>query len=98
MDSYGRELVEVSARLPQGDVSSSLRGDGPARFVFAECGPRSVELSRDGPRWWVEFWDGEAAAAELSFASREDAVQAARTWLGASKAEPAAPPDRGGMR
>jgi len=87
VDSYGRELAEVSAKLQRGDLSTSVRGEGAAGFVFAERGSRSVELSRNGTVWWIEFWEGEAPAEERTFASCDETVLAACVWLGVSTSE-----------
>jgi GxxExxY protein len=81
MDSYGRELAAIADQLRGSDRLCSVRGDGPARFVFAERGNRAAELSRSGDGWWVEFWAGETIAMEQTFPATEEAVLRVREWL-----------------
>jgi hypothetical protein len=96
MDSYGRELGEVAARLRGGGVASTIRGDAEARFVFAERGSRAVEISRNGPGWWAEFWEGEAVGADRSYLTVGEVIQAAAAWLVADPADQGPIPDCGG--
>jgi hypothetical protein len=81
VDNYAIELAEIVARLRRGNTVASVRGDGMAGFVFAEHGPRAAEISRAELGWWVEFWDGDAVAADWSFPAAGEAVQAVAMWL-----------------
>jgi hypothetical protein len=89
MDDYGQELAAIADGLQTCAMTCSVRGSGAARFVFAACGPRSVELSRNGTEWWTEFWTGEDAIADKTFSSAEEAVGAARGWLSSTGTDPA---------
>jgi hypothetical protein len=91
VDNYGRELTAAVVQLNSGDTTASVRGDGAAQFVFAERGPRAVELSHDGHEWWVEFWGSEAVVMSHAFPSAEEAIQTVAAWL-ATNAEPGATP------
>jgi hypothetical protein len=79
-DEYGMELEAIAARL-QTVGEASVRGDGPGRFVFAFCDTRSVELSRTGTDWWVEFFEGAEMISDRTFASSDEATKAALNWL-----------------
>lgn len=79
-DAYGMELEAIAARL-QTVGEASIRGDGPGRFVFAFCDTRSVELSRSGTGWWVEFFEGADMISDRTFASSDEAANAASNWL-----------------
>ena len=46
MDDYGTELTAIASDLQEVAATCSVRGDGTARFVFAECGKRAIEVSR----------------------------------------------------
>jgi hypothetical protein len=81
VDDYGRELATIAHQLQVAAMTCSIRGEGAARFVFVERGARAAELSRGGGGWWVEFWLGEAVAAEHTYPSAEVATQAACAWL-----------------
>jgi hypothetical protein len=85
-DDYGRELAAVIDELQGGAGACSVRGDGNARFVFAERGGRATELSRSDEGWWVEFWASEEVVADRTFASAEESAAAARAWLAADSA------------
>jgi hypothetical protein len=80
-DNYGRKLNRLVLELQLTAETANVRGGGNARFVFAKCGSRAVELSRDGSGWWLECWSVEEVVSEDSFASLEDAIVASKFWL-----------------
>ena len=84
--TYGRELFELALRIKRSGATASVRGDGAGRFIFAEYGARAIEISRNGHEWWVEFWDDDRVAAERTFQSAEEVLQAASGWLMMSQA------------
>jgi hypothetical protein len=59
-DDHGRELSDALAQLQRDAITAAVRGDGPARFVFAERGHRATEFYRGDNGWLVELWSGEA--------------------------------------
>ena len=58
VDTYGQELQQAVALLSDAGFPSEIRGECNARFVFAECGTKAVEMSRDGDSVFIEFWNG----------------------------------------
>jgi len=79
-DEYGLELEAIAARL-QTVGEASIRSEGPGRFVFAFCDTRSVELSRTGSDWWVEFFEGAELISDRTFAASDAATKAGFNWL-----------------
>ena len=55
MDVYGNHLRNIADILQRAGFTPSVRGEGTARFVYAEHADRAVEV----------YWDGEGFAVEL---------------------------------
>jgi hypothetical protein len=73
---------ETVARLLAGNESrANVRGEGAARFVFAERAKRAVEISALEAAVWVEYWGNDQAEFDRTFADANLAVSDARTWL-----------------
>ena len=79
-------LAEIQEQLAPQIESASLRGTGPASFVFAVNKGRAVEISEDNGGFWLEFWEKSddedvGPVNEVSAESSADAVQEAIRWL-----------------
>ncbi len=85
IDDYNNELNEVASRLAT-TAMTTVRGDGAARFVYAERAGRAIELSRAAEGWWVEFWSSEKVETDRTYVSCEDAIVASRSWLAENSA------------
>lgn len=59
-DMNGDQLRSIASVLERAGFSSSLRGDGRARFVYAEHDSRAVELSHDVVGFFVELFEHPA--------------------------------------
>ena len=83
MDTYGDQLSRIVSILQQSGFSSSVRGDGAARFVYAEHTDRAVELSRDGVGFFVELFQqpAEISVRDYQQDTIEHATQQAVDWL-----------------
>ena len=55
MDVYGNHLRNIADILQRAGFTPSVRGEGTARFVYAEHTHRAVEV----------YWDGEGFTVEL---------------------------------
>lgn len=55
MDVYGNHLRNIADILHHAGFIPSIRGEGTARFVYAEHTGRAVEV----------YWDGEGFTVEL---------------------------------
>ncbi len=78
-----RQLVDALS-LHFADVS--LRGEGRARFLFAQHQGRAVEISANEGKWWLEFWDVDpdpdaAPVKELTLETAQEAANHATDWL-----------------
>ena len=85
--TYRAELEEVAAQLEPFASHVSVRGDGPARFVFARSTQRAVEISKtEHQEIWVEFWRGDSRAPtrEEAHPDYESAVASVVPWLRAA--------------
>jgi hypothetical protein len=72
----------VARSLNAAGFRASVRGEGAARFVFAEAGERSVEISALDDGVWVEYWDGEDEPTfDRTFATADAATADAKVWL-----------------
>jgi hypothetical protein len=80
MDSYGHELASIAIDLGFAE-HVSVRGRDSAGFVYAEHGNRAVEISRSDTGWWVEFWEDEEVACDVTLVDTDEAVKAAAHWL-----------------
>ncbi len=70
--------------MSEAGLSSEIRGEASARFIFVESGPKAVEMSRDGDDVFIEFWNGpkEAPSVRDELQNSFDiAVARAREWL-----------------
>ena len=81
-DKLQNMLNQLSLRFAQ----VSLRGQGHARFVFAQHNGRAVEASTNEGKWWLEFWDVDpdldaAPVKELTLETFQDAVKEVTEWL-----------------
>jgi hypothetical protein len=81
MDSYGGELLDLLREMHRPNVAAEVRGSDAARFIFAQCDDRAIELSRDGQCWFAEFWAGETLVNDHSFVSASEAVSACNAWM-----------------
>ena len=80
------ELQHVLNHLSLRFAQISLRGQGQARFVFAQHNGRAVEISVSDGKWWLEFWDVDpdmdaAPVKELTLQTFQEAVQVTTDWL-----------------
>jgi hypothetical protein len=79
-------LDELTIELQQRGLYTSLRGQGPAAFLFVEHERKAVEISLHEGRWWVEFWevsdDEDAAPVKDEFFTTPDqVVVAVSSWV-----------------
>jgi hypothetical protein len=79
-------LDELTIELQQRGLYTSLRGQGPAAFLFVEHERKAVETPLHEGRWWVEFWevsdDEDAAPVKDEFFTTPDqAVAAVSSWV-----------------
>jgi hypothetical protein len=79
-------LDELTTELHRRGLHASLRGQGPAAFLFVEHDGKAVEISLHEGRWWVEFWevsdDEDAAPVKDEFFTTPDQVVAAvSSWV-----------------
>jgi hypothetical protein len=79
-------LQHMRQQLSLQFAHASLRGQGQARFVFAQQDSRAVEISEDAGNWWLEFWDGDpefdaVPVKELTVPTYPEAVKQASDWL-----------------
>ena len=82
-DLYGSELQAMADVLLRAEFTVSVRGDGLARFVFAEHGTRAAELSRDGTDFFVELFEGphEPSLHDQRLSTPALAADYALAWL-----------------
>jgi hypothetical protein len=64
----------------------SLRGQGSASFLFVTNRGRSVEISQNDGKWWLEFWEASSdedssSVREITLATSEQAIDEAVKWL-----------------
>ncbi len=57
MDVYGNHLGCISDILQRAGFAPSVRGDGTARFVYAEQSDRAVEVYWDGAGFTIELFE-----------------------------------------
>jgi len=89
-----RELDELDRCMIRFDHSSlartlnangfkaEVRGDGAARFVFAQAEGRAVEISELESGVWVEYWDVvETPKFERTFRNTVEALADVIAWL-----------------
>ena len=83
IDAYGDQLQRMVSVLQARDFSSSVRGDGAARFVYAEHSGRAVELSFDGVGFFVELFEqpAEISVRDYQQDTPEQAAEQAADWL-----------------
>jgi len=83
MDTYGDLLQRAVSILQRSGFSSSVRGNGAARFVYAEHGGRAVELSFDGVGFFVELFEKptEISVCDTQQDTVEIAAEQAVDWL-----------------
>ncbi len=63
-------------------VRAEVRGDGAARFVFAEAGERAVEISESDAGVWVEYWDGDDSPKfDRTFPNTDAVAVDVTAWL-----------------
>lgn len=82
-DVYLQQLEVVRARLAAAADHVEIRGDGASRFVYGENRGRAVEVSQDGDKVCVEFWErnAEFESHQALYASFDQAAGAALMWL-----------------
>jgi hypothetical protein len=63
-------------------VRAEVRGDGAARFVFADARERTVEISESDAGVWVEYWDGDDSPKfDRTFPNADAAMADVKAWL-----------------
>jgi hypothetical protein len=82
-----QRLENLRNRMQEAGLQTSLRGEGMALFLFAYGKGRSVEISANSEKWWVEFrdrgTDPEALGAkEFYESSDEQVLTKSLEWLG----------------
>ena len=82
-DTYGDQLRSIAGVLERAGFSPSVRGDGRARFVYAEHGGRAVELSHDGVGFFIELFEqpAETSVRDYQQDTVEHAAEQAVDWL-----------------
>lgn len=80
-DRYGSELDQALNMIVALGLAASIRGEGAARFLFAEQGGRALEISRDGQQVVLEFFEGEEPVKKDLVDDFHVAVQQTVTWL-----------------
>ena len=82
-DLYGSQLKTIAAILHRAGFAACIRGDGAARFVYAEHGTRAAELSHDGVGFFVELFEQphESAVRAVQYDTPELAADDALEWL-----------------
>ncbi|HEX3627804.1 MAG TPA: hypothetical protein VH280_20535 [Verrucomicrobiae bacterium] len=82
-EDYHKQLEQVAEALTSAGCSVSIRGDGVARFIFAEQHGRAVEIYGGEPEIYVEcFSSGEEyASTETQESSYEATTRRALDWL-----------------
>jgi hypothetical protein len=87
------ELQHMLHQLSPQCEHVSLRGQGRARFVFAQHKGRALEISESDGNWWLEFWDADpdldaAPVKELTLQTARQAEKEAIDWLGCGPRQP----------
>ena len=84
IEAYGEQLTAIAGILPRAGIAPSVRGEGAARFVFAQHADRAVEIDCDDSTGWIiEMFENPAdASVDLARAeSLEHAAAIAAAWL-----------------
>ena len=72
----------VAQSLNAAGFRADVRGEGGARFVFAEGNQRAVEISASDTGVWVEYWNGKNDREfDRTFANPDAAEADAKAWL-----------------
>ncbi len=85
--TYHEELLEVAIHLEPFASTVSVRGDGAARFVYAESNQGSIEVSKtEHLEILVEFWrpGADASCHDEIHRSYESAIESAVSFLRAA--------------
>ena len=82
-EDYHKRLQQVADSLTSAGCQVSIRGDGGARFVFAEHHGRAVEVYRGEHDVYVECFPAgeEYSSTETREPSYEAATRRALDWL-----------------
>ncbi len=83
MDAYEDQLHRITCILEDAGFSPSVRGEGAARFVYAEHDDRAAELSRDGVGFFIELFQkpAEISVCDYQQDTVEHAADQAVEWL-----------------
>jgi hypothetical protein len=83
-------LSDLEHRLKRRFPSTTLRGNGAAKFIFVQEVGRAVEASVHNASIWIEFWNDvdESPVAESTFQDVIGAEEAIINWL-EDESEPA---------
>jgi len=80
---YHDHLARVAEYLSQRGVDADCRGDGAARFVYAQRAGRATELSWDGVGVFIEMFEepSEVSVRDEQQDSFEIGAERAIAWL-----------------
>lgn len=83
MDVYGDDLRSIVNVFQRAGFTSFVRGEGSARFVYAEHIERAVEVYRDGDGFTVEFFEQphEVSVRDNRHDTAAIAAEQAVEWL-----------------
>jgi hypothetical protein len=72
----------IARSLNAAGFRADVRGEGAARFVFAEANKRAVEISSSDASVWVEYWyGGDSPKFDRTFPNADAATAAVKAWL-----------------
>ncbi len=83
MDVYGNHLRNVADILQRAGFTPCVRGEGTARFVYAEHADRAIEFYWDGEGFTVELFEQPADASVRDYQQDTPAIAAEQAveWL-----------------
>lgn len=83
MDVYGNHLQSIAETLQRAGFAPSVRGEGTARFVFAESHGRAVELYWGYDGFMAEFFEdpAEVSVRDIRYSTPTTVTEQAIDWL-----------------
>lgn len=83
MDVYGNHLRSIAETLQRAGFAPSVRGEGTARFVFAESHGRAVELYWGYDGFMAEFFEEPVAVSlrDIRHSTPTIVTEQAIDWL-----------------